>query len=168
MRAIPMMAAFRICLVVFIAELARPYVVAQKDGQGGNARLASCVAQSVLTDQTRHGFVSEGRIEYRIFNGGIPYTNQAKEKLKTIVLFSKSGTQSIVASATGGSHNEILIGRFFDSFEFRNGNWTAIDAEGGPGTADATAEFIQKLVKDVPAAKTKLQAIPQEKCRIEE
>ena len=168
MRATLMTIVLRTCLLVLILGLACRYVVAQKDENRKNAVFASCVAQTVLTDDNRHGFVSDGRIKYRIFNGGIPYTNQAKENLKTIVLFSKNGTRSIVASATGGSHNEIVVGRFFDFFELRNGSWTAIDAEGGPGTADATAEFIQKLMKDVPLANTKLQRTPQGGCHVEE
>jgi hypothetical protein len=168
MRAIFMTIMFRTCLLVLILGCACSYVAAQKDENRKNAVFASCVAQTVLTDDNRHGFISDGQIKYRVFNGGIPYTNQAKEHLKTIVLFSKNGTRSIVASATGGPNNEIVVGRFFDLFEFRNGSWTAIDAEGGPGTAEATAEFIQKLVKDVPLANTKLQRSPQGGCHAEE
>lgn len=168
MRATLMTIVFRTCLLVLILGFACSYVVAQKDESRKNAVFVSCVAQAVLTDDNRHVFISNGQIKYRSFNGGIPYTNQAKEHLKTIVLFSKNGTRSIVASAKGGPNNEIVVGRFFDSFELRNGSWTAIDAEGGPGTADATAEFIQKLVKDVPLANAKLQRSPQGECRVEE
>lgn len=142
--------------------------IAQAPKPNSAVRVVSCVAQKVLKPELQSAFIFNGKVGFRIFVGGIPFTNQQNDKLTTVVLFSRDGLRAIVSSVTSAASKDIHVKPFFDQLEERQGHWSTVDGSGGPGTANTTAQFVEKLVQQTPLSTTTVQAVSESQCVVDE
>jgi hypothetical protein len=114
------------------------------------SRIVNCGAQMVVTSENRDDFMAKDQIRFRYFEGGIPLTNQAKLPVITVVLYSVDGKRAIVATVEKDTSKQVRVLPFFDTLRMSSKGWVPVDVSGGPGSADATTEFLKKLPATAP------------------
>ena len=128
-------------------------------------RIVNCVSQKVLTSQNSDEFVSAGNLKFRYFGGGIPLTNQEKEPIETIVLYSTDGRTAIIGAVEKVTSDRVRVLPFFDYLKRSDSAWSPVDVSGGPGTADVTAEFLNKLAAE-RLQETKVKKVADSTCTV--
>ena len=127
-------------------------------------RTANCAAQTAIQPQLLGEFTSDGVFHFRYFEGGVPHTSQETLDLQTIVLYSNDMKQTLVVTTEQASDKQIKVLPIVDYFRLNGAAWTPVEASGGPGTADATAEFLDKLPRKTPLHTAKLMSSPESEC----